>query len=191
MKGTKKLTTMAILTAMSVVFVALVHFPIFPAVSFLEYDPADIPILICGFCFGPWAGLLVTVIASVIQGLTVSAQSGIYGIIMHVLATGVNVLVSASVYSRHKTKKTAAVAIVCGMLSHTVCMFAANLVVTPYFMMGAVNQGTVAAVLDLMPLIVAFNLLKTGINGFITFFLYKKIKHLLFREHERKEGTVG
>ena len=88
MTNTRKLTTIAILTALSVCFVALIHFPIFPAVAFLEYDPADIPILICGFAFGPVAGLAVTLIASFIQGFTVSAQSGIYGIIMHIIATG-------------------------------------------------------------------------------------------------------
>ena len=88
MTNTRKLTTMAILTALSVCFVALIHFPIFPAVAFLEYDPADIPILICGFAFGPAAGFIVTLIAAFIQGFTVSAQSGIYGIIMHIVATG-------------------------------------------------------------------------------------------------------
>ena len=99
MNKTKKLANMGILTAMSVIFVALVHFPIFPAVSFLEYDPADIPILICGFAFGPWSGLAVTLVAAVIQGVTVSAQSGIYGIIMHLLSTGVYVTVSSLLYA--------------------------------------------------------------------------------------------
>ncbi len=43
MTNTRKLTTMAILTALSVCFVALIHFPIFPAVAFLEYDPRIFP----------------------------------------------------------------------------------------------------------------------------------------------------
>ena len=107
MTNTRKLTTIAILTALSVCFVALIHFPIFPAVAFLEYDPADIPILICGFAFGPVAGLAVTLIASFIQGFTVSAQSGIYGIIMHIIATGAYVLASSLFYKKHKTKKWA------------------------------------------------------------------------------------
>lgn len=111
MNKTKKLATMGILTAMSVIFVALVHFPIFPAVSFLEYDPADIPILICGFAFGPWAGLAVTLVAAVIQGVTVSAQSGIYGIIMHLLSTGVYVTVSSLLYAGHKTRRRAVAAL--------------------------------------------------------------------------------
>ena len=52
---TRKLTVMAMLVAISVVLVYLIHFPIFPAAAFLEYDPADIPILIGAFAYGPVA----------------------------------------------------------------------------------------------------------------------------------------
>ena len=182
MNNTRKLTTMAILTALSVCFVALIHFPIFPAVSFLEYDPADIPILICGFAFGPMAGLVVTLIAALIQGFTVSAQSGIYGIIMHIIATGAYVLSSGFFYQHHKTKKMAAVSILIGTLTMTCCMFFANLVITPYFMLGAVNSETVSVVLGLMPFILLFNLIKAGVNGIITFFIYKSTKRLFLKE---------
>ena len=182
MKTTRTLTTMAVLTAMSVVLVALVHFPIFPAVSFLEYDPADIPILICGFAFGPLAGLAVTAAASLIQGLTVSAQSGIYGILMHFIATGAYVLVSSLVYRRHKTKKHAVWSLLCGAGAMVVCMFGANLLVTPYFMMGAVSKETVSYILTLMPMILVFNLFKASVNGVLTFIVYKKVKSLFFRE---------
>ena len=178
-QNTKRIATIGVLTALSVVLVSLIHFPIFPAVSFLEYDPADIPILICGFAFGPVAGIIVTVIASLIQGFTVSAHSGIYGIIMHVIATGINVTVASLIYKRNKTKKNAIVAILCGALSHVVLMFGANLVITPYFMMGAINKGTVGAVLDLMPFILLFNAIKAGINGAITFFIYKSISGII------------
>ena len=51
----------------------------------MEYDPADIPILIGAFAFGPAAGLALTAVTALIQGVTVSAGSGIYGIIMPVL----------------------------------------------------------------------------------------------------------
>jgi riboflavin transporter FmnP len=167
---------MAILTALSVVLVAIIHFPIFPAVSFLEYDPADIPILICGFAFGPWAGL----------GFTVSAASGIYGIIMHILATGVYVTVSSVLYKHKKTKKEAILSLVAGTIAMAVVMFGANLVITPYFMMGAVNRETVGAVLSLMPFIIGFNLIKAGINGTVTFFVYKKVSPIL--KKDRRKG---
>ena len=37
---------LGVMAALSVVLAALFHFPLFPAASFLEYDPADIPILL-------------------------------------------------------------------------------------------------------------------------------------------------
>ena len=93
-KSTVKLAKMGMLVAISIVLVAIIHFPIFPAVAFLEYDPADIPILIGTFAFGPVAGLLLTIVTAVVQGVTVSAQSGLYGILMHIIATGAFVLVA-------------------------------------------------------------------------------------------------
>jgi len=185
MSKTRKLTTMSVMTALSVILVAMIHFPIFPAVAFLEYDPADVAILICGFAFGPVAGIIVTLVASIIQGMTVSAQSGVYGIIMHVLATGVYVTVSSLIYSRHKSKKMAAVSLIAGSLAMTLTMFGANLIVTPYFMMGAINAGTVGAVLSLMPFILLFNLIKSLGNGLLTFLLYKHVKHLFTHVGEK------
>ncbi len=174
--NTRKLTTMAIMAAVSVVLVYFIHFPIFPAVAFLEYDPADISILVCGFAFGPVAGICVTLVASIIQGLTVSAQSGLYGIIMHVIATSTFVLVSSLIYRSHKSKKGAAVAIICGVLGMTLIMIPANLFITPYFM-GAPRQ----MVIDLLGFIVGFNAIKAGINGVVTFILYKHISRLMRR----------
>ena len=60
----KKLAVMAMLVALSIVLVWLIHFPIFAVVPFLEYDPADIPILIGTFAYGPLAGIALTVVAS-------------------------------------------------------------------------------------------------------------------------------
>ena len=52
MSSTKKLTTIAILSAMAMVLNLLIQFPIVPAVSFLSYDPKDIIIVIAGFIYG-------------------------------------------------------------------------------------------------------------------------------------------
>lgn len=76
--STRQLVSMAMLGAISIVLVAVIHFPLIPAAAFLEYDPADIPILICAFAYGPLAGLLLTVVVCFIQGFTVSAQERHY-----------------------------------------------------------------------------------------------------------------
>ena len=162
--NTKKLTTLGVLAACSVVLVAFIHFPIFPAVSFLEYDPADIPILIGTFLFGPVWGVVLTVIVSAIQGFTVSAQSGVYGIVMHIVAKG------------------ALIAIICGVFAMVAVMYPANLAFTPVYlnaMAGMEMEAAKGMVKSLMPFILLFNLTKAGINGAVTYLVYKRIHKLL------------
>ncbi len=173
---TIRLAKMGMLVAISVVLVALVHFPIFPAVPFLEYDPADIPILLGTFAFGPIAGVMLTVVTSVIQGVTVSAASGIYGILMHIIATSALVITAGVIYKRKKTKKRAVIALISGVVAMTVVMIGANLIITPLFM-----GVPVAVVWDLMPFIAGFNAIKAGINGLVTFLVYKRISGFLHR----------
>lgn len=170
------LAKMGMLVAISIVLVAIIHFPIFPMVAFMEYDPADIPILIGTFAFGPVAGLILTVVTSVIQGVTVSAASGVYGIIMHVIATGVLVLVAGGIYVRNKTRKGAVTALIAGIIAMVIVMVGANLVITPIFM--GVPRS---AVWELMPFIAGFNLVKAGVNGLVTFLLYKRVSAFLHR----------
>ncbi|MGN0710653.1 MAG: ECF transporter S component [Anaerovoracaceae bacterium] len=173
---TVRLAKMGMLVAISIVLVSLVHFPIFPAVPFLEYDPADIPIIIGTFAFGPMAGLMITVITAILQGVTVSAASGIYGIIMHIIATGAFVIVAGNLYKGNKTKKEAVIALIAGILTMTVVMIGANMVVTPAFL-----GMPLEAVVQLLPFIAAFNFVKAGINSVITFLLYKRISGFLHR----------
>lgn len=171
---TMRMVKLAMLVAISIVLVYLVRFPIFPAVAFLEYDPADISILIGTFAFGPAAGVLLTLLVSVIQGLTVSAGSGLYGILMHVIATGALVLVAGGVYQKHKTRKMALGGLLLGMMVMSLMMLGANLIITPLFM--GVPRS---AVWGLMPFIIGFNFIKAGINGAVTFLVYKRVAAFL------------
>ena len=174
--STVKLAKMGMLVAVSIVLVYFIHFPIFPAVAFLEYDPADIPILIGTFAFGPVAGIMLTVVTAVLQGLTVSAQSGLYGILMHIIATSAIVLVAGIMYKRNKTRKGAVKGLVFGVIAWIIVMIGANLVITPLFM--GVPRSMVV---DLMPFIAAFNGIKAGVNAIITFLLYKRISGFLHK----------
>ncbi|WP_304509596.1 ECF transporter S component [Anaerotignum sp.] len=173
--STRIMVSLAMLAAISVVLVAVIHFPLIPAAAFLEYDPADIPILIGAFAFGPMAGVLLVIVVSVIQGFTVSAGGGIIGIVMHIIATGACVVVAGSIYKKNKSRKTAIAALVAGALVQTAIMVIMNMILTPLFM--NVSLETVIAML--VPAIIPFNLLKAGINCTATFILYKSISHLL------------
>ena len=174
----RKLTVMAMLVAVSVILVWLVHFPLFPTAAFLEYDPADIPILIGTFAYGPVAGLLLTVAASAVQALTVSAQSGLYGFLMHVISTSLLSITAGIIYRFRHTRGGAAVALACGTLAMGAGMLLANHFITPVFM------GVPTAVVDSMLLTVflPFNLIKAGLNALVVFLVYKPISsHLIKR----------
>ena len=173
--NTRKLTTMGILAGLSVASVFLIRFPIFPNAPFLEYDPADIPILIVTFAYGPLAGLIVTAVASIIQGFTVSAHSGLYGVLMHIISTGSFALTAGIIYRVRYNRLGAGIALFCGVLVSAGVMAVANMIITPLFM--GVPVEVVKTML--LPVIIPFNLIKAGINGIVTFWLYKPISNLI------------
>ena len=173
---TKKLTVLGVLAAFSVVLMLAVRIP-FPPAPFLEYDPADIPILIAIFLFGPWWGFALVAVVSVLQGITVSAGSGIIGIVMHIAATGCFSILAGYIYKANKTRKSAYISLAVGVIAQTAVMALMNLWLTPIYM-----QTPVEAVLGMMlPVIIPFNLLKAGINAVITAIIYKKI-HNIFKK---------
>lgn len=181
----KKLAVMAMLVALSIVLVSLVHFPIFAPVAFLEYDPADIPILIGTFAYGPLAGIVLTVVASLIQGFTVSAQSGVMGIAMHIFATSTLVLVAGTIYKIRHTRSGAVIALAAGVLAMTAAMMVFNHFITPYFITpdwsDAAAVAASRAYVDtlLVPFIAPFNLIKAGANSVVTFLVYKVVSRYI------------
>lgn len=172
---TVKLAKMGMLVAISIILVQI-HFPIFPAAPFLEYDPADIPIFIGAFAFGPLAGISITVVTAFIQGITVSAASGWFGIVMHILATGSFVLVAGLIYRADKSRKGAVIGMAAGTLTMTAMMAVANILLDPIF-----YGMPVKAVYQMIPFIIGFNLIKAGANSIITFLLYKRLSHFLHK----------
>ena len=180
-KNLAKITVMGMLCALSIVLVTIIHFPLFPAAPFLEYDPADIPIFIGTFSFGPIAGLVLTVVTSLVQGFTVSASSGLYGILMHTISTGSFCIVAGLIYKRFHSKKGALISLAAGILTMTLVMIPANLFITSYFM--GVSVSVIKGML--IPVIIPFNFIKATINSVITFFLYKRISKLWEKKLEK------
>ena len=173
----RKLTLAAVLSALSVVMVMFLRTPIFGNAQFLEYDPADIPILIGGIILGPLWGLAMTILVSGIQAATVSAASGVYGFVMHVIATGTLVLTVTLLLKFLKMSESIkmVIAVALGTAIATSVMVAANLVVTPYF-----TGWPVSAVKEILfPIIIPFNLIKLGGNAILTILLYRMLnKHI-------------
>lgn len=174
--GVKKMVTMAVLSALSIVLMLLVRFPIIPAAPYLIYEPADVPILVGTFIFGPLAGLAVTFVVAVIQATLLSAD-GWVGFIMHLIATGTFVITAGLIYKKFHSIKGAISALVAGIIAMTLIMIPVNLIIQPNFY--GVPYETVKAMI--IPVLIPFNLIKAGTNSVITLIVYKTISKIIHK----------
>lgn len=168
----KKIVRVGLLCAISVVLVWIVHFPIIPSAAFLEYDPADVCLIITGLSYGTGWGILATVVVSLVQGLTVSAGSGWIGILMHILSTSTFVGITSCVYRK---KRSLVLSLALGALAMVIVMIPLNLVFTGMFM----GAGVKVVVNMLIPAIIPFNVAKASINAIISAILYNRLKNFM------------
>ena len=172
----KLIAKMGMMAAIACVL-GLIRFPLLPMVPFLTYDFADIPIIVSAFAFGPVAGILITLIVSFIQAFLLGGDQ-LYGFIMHVISSGAFVLIASIIYNRNKTKKTAIVSLVIATIVTVILMGFANYFITPYYYGG---EGMREMVVQLMPFILMFNLIKWVGNSVITLLIYKRISPFLHK----------
>lgn len=171
--STKKLTTLAMLSAIAYALVFVSHnlaIPLVPAVSFLSYDPKDIIIVIGGFMFGPMACLVVSLVVSLLEMVTIS-DTGLYGMVMNVISTCAFACTAALIYKKRRTMAGAVVGIVAGCLLMAGVMLLWNYIITRLYM--GLPRAAVAGML--LPAFLPFNLLKGGINSAVTLLLYKPV----------------
>lgn len=175
---TKKLTTLALLTAMSVVVCLLIRFPLVPGVSFLHFDPKDVIIAIGAFIYGPLAGLIVSVMASLIEALFMGDTW--VDIIMNIISTCSFVCTAAFIYKKMHSKQGAMYGLLAGSLVNVGVMLMWNYAITPIYF-GMPRE----AVVPMLPSICLFNLLKCALNSGITLIIYKPVVTAL-----RRSGLV-
>ncbi len=160
----KRIAVLGVFTALSVLLIYFIRIPAMGA-TFLEYDPADVPIFFITFLAGTTDGLILTVLVSIIQGVTVSAGSNFIGILMHIFATGGYVLVAGLI---NKKKQNVYLASAIGSLCMVVSMILWNLIFTPIFLGAPID-----AVIALLPVIILFNVIKAGVNSILAVALFK------------------
>ena len=114
------------------------------------------------------------VLISVIQGLFIST-TGPWGILMHIIATGMLVLVAGSIYRVRHTRGGAILGLVLGTLAMGLVMMPANHFITPVWMGAPVDVVDGLMLVGILP----FNLLKAGINSGVTFVVYKLVSRYL------------
>ncbi|MBQ4036567.1 MAG: ECF transporter S component [Clostridia bacterium] len=173
--GVKELALIAMFCALS--FAAVLLGRVIPDVlGFLSYDPKDAVVAVAGFLFGPLYTVLITVIVSVIEMLTISS-TGIYGCIMNIVSTVAFSLPAALIYKKQRSYKGAVYGLGAGLIFMTACMVLWNYLITPLYM--GIPRGQVAGMLATV--FFPFNAIKGGINMALTLLLYKPLVTALRR----------
>lgn len=166
----RKLVLIAMFSAVAYLLVYLVRIPIVPAVPFLRYEPKDVMIVIGGFILGPMASVLISLIVSFFEFLTIST-TGPIGMLMNFLSSTFFACTAAIIYKKKRTLKGAVIGLATGTVLTVVLMLLWNYLVSPIYM-GIAREAIVKL---LLPGFLPFNLIKGIINTTITMLLYKPI----------------
>jgi len=175
--NTKKMVTIAMMSAVAYLLALLFHFlpipPFVPAAPFLKFEPKDIIIVITGFMYGP----LVIIPMSLIVGLLEMPFSAtwLYGLIMNVASTCAFAIPAAFIYKKWRTITGGAIGLVAGVIITTGVMIPLNYLITPFFM--GIPRHAVVTIL--ISGIGVFNFVKYTLVAAFTMQLYIPLKKAL------------
>ena len=166
----KTLAVLAVLSAMSYVLLLLVNISFMPGNEFLVFDLKDVPIVIGGFLYGPFAVIAMSIIVSFIEMVTVSRDAWV-GFAMNVLSTCAFACPAAIIYMRKRSLKGAVIGLVAGWLCVSGVMVLWNYIITPVY------RGFPRAVIVPMlhTVFLPFNLIKYGFGAAVTMLVYKPL----------------
>lgn len=189
----KKIATIGIFTAFSIVLYFLkFNLPfIFP--SFLEINFSLLPIIIIGFMFGPVEGITVVLLRAIIKIPFTSTFC--VGELADVLIGIPVVLVTSLIYLKMHSKKGALIALLFGIITWIISAVLTNYLINVPFFIQLYCNGNVIAFLGALSIIpgvneenyimkylllavVPFNGLLSILVSLITFLVYKKISIL-------------
>lgn len=178
--STRQLVTMALMCAIGVLL-SFVELPLLPGVAWLKYDASMVPAMVCGFAFGPGAGLAVGVVGAVIHGILMADFTGA---VMNALVVFGFVLPAALVYKRSRSYRFAIAGLVLSCLGAVLMSVVGNLLLTPAWL-GVPLQAVVDMII---PILVPFNLLKGLLNSVLTLVVYKSISNLVTPKKDQVKG---
>lgn len=168
---TKTLVNLALLSAVSFLSLLIIRIPVF---DFLSYEAKDIFITLAGFLYGPLATVMMSVVVSLVEMLTISS-TGIIGCVMNIISTVAFAGTAAVIYKRFRTIRGAAAGLAAGVVMMTALMLLWNYLITPLYM--GIPRAAVKEML--VPMFLPFNLLKASLNGAFTMLCYKPFVKLL------------
>ena len=194
-RGAKYIVFVAMFAAISGVLMTI-EIPLFFAPSFYKLDLSEIPVLMCSFYLGPVAGVVCELLKVLVKLLLKSTSTAFVGDFANFVVGCTMILPASIIYHVKKSKKSAIIGMASGTAIMTVFGSLFNGVyLLPKFSqlfgmpldaiiaMGAeVNPAINSVYMLVLLAVVPFNLLKGVIVSVVTFFLYKRLEPVLFRD---------
>ncbi len=174
----------------------LLEIPVFFAPNFYKIDLSELPVLFCGFCLGPVAGVICEFIKVVIKLLLKGTTTAFVGDFANFAVGCALVLPASIIYYIKKTKRGAVISLIVGTVCMTVFGSAFNaFYLLPKFaqlfgipmdaiigMGSAVNSAITSVWTLVLFAVVPLNLLKGAVVSLLTFALYKRVSRAIFRD---------
>ncbi|MBO5374373.1 MAG: ECF transporter S component [Clostridia bacterium] len=172
---TRRIVMIGVFSALAFIMACIGNLIQINIAGFLNYDPKDIIIVIAGFILGPISAIIISVIASLLEVITISA-TGPIGFAMNIISTCFFVVPAVLIYQKKRTFPRAIIGLCVGVLSMCVAMMLWNYLITPLYIKGATRE----MVAKMLPTVFfPFNLVKGALNAALVMLLYKPVVRAL------------
>ena len=187
------LTRCGLLSAMAVI---LFYIEI-PVVAFYKLDLSTLPAILAGFAMGPLQGVAVIIVKNLVHMLGTSTAC--VGELADILMSCAFVVPASLYYRKHKSRKSALLAMLIGSVSMVVVSVLVNyFILIPAYQvlmnlpleviigMGQKVFGFIDTTVELVLAITApFNIFKAVVLSVVTYLLYKRVSPLLHQKAGR------
>ncbi|EGT3618684.1 TPA: ECF transporter S component [Clostridium perfringens] len=176
--NTNRFIKLSLLSAIAVILM-YIDFPVIPIFPWLKIDLSDVPALMGAFAFGPLAGVIIELMKNLLILIIKGTGTGFVGEFANFLVGVALVWPAALVYKKNKTKKTAILGMVLGVL----CIEVVGILANVYLLLPA--YGMAMSKTELMQYVtvglIPFNGIKSILVCGITYALYKKVSVSIFK----------
>uniref|UniRef100_UPI0039E90267 ECF transporter S component n=1 Tax=Clostridium perfringens TaxID=1502 RepID=UPI0039E90267 len=176
--NTNRFIKLSLLSAIAVILM-YIDFPVIPIFPWLKIDLSDVPALMGAFAFGPLAGVIIELMKNLLILIVKGTGTAFVGELANFLVGVALVWPAAMVYKKNKTKKTAVLGMVIGIL----CIEVVGILANVYLLLPAYGMAMSKA--ELMQYVtvglIPFNGIKAILVCGITYALYKKVSVSIFK----------
>ncbi|MBQ7907028.1 MAG: ECF transporter S component [Clostridia bacterium] len=191
-KKARSITTIGVFCALAYVLSVLTSLVVpIKFNEFLGFDFKDSVIVMAGFALGPYATIIISLVVSFVEMVTIST-TGPIGMVMNIISSVTYAIIPSLLYKKNRRFYMAIIGLVLGTLVTTGTMILWNFLITPHY------NGTPQEVVNgmLLPVFLPFNLIKYSINTVIAIVIYKPVvrvlrKVLLLDQKPKKQDPVS